>query len=48
MTRLIRVVIAGAFAASLAACAAQPRADLTAPAKKCVDAKTQLETGRNC
>ena len=48
MTRLVRVAIAGLFAASLAACASQPQPDLTAPAKKCMDAKTQLETGRKC
>ncbi|HRK24760.1 MAG TPA: hypothetical protein PLQ11_07385 [Beijerinckiaceae bacterium] len=47
MKRLVNLVIATAFAASLAACATPPQAqdDLTPPARK-LDAKTQLETGR--
>jgi uncharacterized lipoprotein YbaY len=46
MTKMIRLALAAAFAASLAACAAQqPEADLTPPPKKC-DAKTTLEYGK--
>lgn len=46
MTKLIRVALVAAFAASLAACAAQqPQPDLTPPPKKC-DAKTTLEYGK--
>ncbi|MCA0425480.1 MAG: hypothetical protein LCH61_19585 [Proteobacteria bacterium] len=47
MTRLVNLVVAAAFAASLAACATPPapQADYTPPARK-LDAKTQLETGR--
>ena len=44
--RLIRLAIAGLLAASVAACATAPAADLTPPPQKRVDAKTGLETQR--
>lgn len=43
----LRLLAALLLALSLAACAsAQPQPDLTPPPKKPLDAKTQLETGR--
>jgi len=46
MTRVTRALAIG-LALSLAACATTPPpADLTAPARKQADAKTQLESGR--
>lgn len=45
--RSLRPLAALLLAFALAACAtAQPQPDLTPPAKKPLDAKTQLETGR--
>ena len=49
MTRTLRSLILVALAFSLAACAPPPpppSADIVAPAKKKLDAKTQLETGK--
>ena len=55
MQRFIRPLVVLALAASLSACASKPEPqpepaatqyDLTAPPKKPLDAKTQLETGR--
>ena len=44
MSKILRAALAIAFAASLAACAAQPQGiDLNAPQPKRVDAKTSLE-----
>jgi hypothetical protein len=44
----LRIAILGLVAASLAACATAPapQGDLTPPARKPYDAKTQLESGR--
>jgi hypothetical protein len=43
----IRLAIVAAVAALIAACATAPaQVDLTPPAKRQLDAKTQLETGR--
>jgi hypothetical protein len=47
--RLLRPLAALLLALSIAACAraqSQPQADFPPPAKKPLDAKTQLETGR--
>lgn len=49
MTRILRSFAFVAIAFSLVACAASPPppvADITPPAKKPLDAKTQLETGK--
>jgi hypothetical protein len=47
MIRTVRSLALAAVALSLAACAPPPpSADIVAPAKKPLDAKTQLETGR--
>jgi hypothetical protein len=49
MTRIVRSAAFVALVLSLAACAASPPpqvADITPPAKKPLDAKTQLETGK--
>ncbi len=43
LARSIRLAVAGLLAASLAACATAPAADLTPPPQKRVDAKTGLE-----
>jgi hypothetical protein len=48
MQTLIRLTFATLMAASVAACATTPAADLTLPAKKPCDAKTALESGRRC
>jgi len=50
MTKMLRPAFALALAFTLAACATTPPpvVDLPTPAKKCVDVKTDLETGRNC
>jgi len=47
--KLTRLLVAGALALALAACAAKPapvEGDLTAPQRRPFDAKTQLESGR--
>lgn len=44
--RILRSLSALFLTLSLAACAAQSQPDLTPPPKKPLDAKTQLETGR--
>lgn len=47
--KLTRILLAGALALALAACAARPapvEGDLTPPPRKPFDAKTQLESGR--
>jgi hypothetical protein len=49
MIRTVRSLALVALALSLAACAPPPpppSADIVAPAKKPLDAKTQLETGK--
>jgi hypothetical protein len=46
VSRTIRFAVVGLLAASLAACATAPAADLTPPPQKRVDAKTGLETQR--
>ena len=49
MTRLVNFIVMAAFAASLSACATpapQPEAQNYAPPRAKLDAKTQLETGR--
>lgn len=43
--RAFRLLLLALFGLTVAACATQPQADLTPPAKR-LDAKTQLETGR--
>ena len=50
MSTFVRSLIALGLALSLAACAANPPPppEMTPPPKKCLDAKTQLETGRKC
>jgi hypothetical protein len=49
MSTLIRSFIALGLALSLAACAASPPPpEMTPPPKKCIDAKSQLETGKKC
>ncbi|MCJ2070302.1 hypothetical protein MKK75_16085 [Methylobacterium sp. J-030] len=47
MSSAVRIALAALVAASLAACASAPAAqpDLTAPPRRPVDAKTQLEYG---
>jgi len=46
--KLTRILMAGALALALAACAAKPapQGDLTPPQTRPFDAKTQLESGR--
>jgi hypothetical protein len=49
MTRTLRSLVLVGLAFSLAACAPPPpppSAEIVAPAKKKLDAKTQLETGK--
>ena len=48
MSRLFRPILAAALALVLAGCATAPppQPDLTPPARKPFDAKTQLESGR--
>jgi hypothetical protein len=50
MSTLIRSFIALGLALSLTACAAAPPPppEMSPPPKKCIDAKSQLETGRKC
>jgi hypothetical protein len=49
MSTFVRSFIALGLALSLAACAANPPPpQMTPPPKKCLDAKTQLETGQKC
>jgi hypothetical protein len=49
MSRILRSLALAALALSVAACAPPPpppQADIVAPHKKPLDAKTQLETGK--
>jgi hypothetical protein len=46
MTRTIRITVLAFVAAAIAACATAPAPDLTPPARKPSDAKTQLESKR--
>ena len=46
LTRLTRGLIAAGLTLTIAACATAPAADLTPPPAKAMDAKTQLESGR--
>jgi hypothetical protein len=49
MSTFARSLVALGLALSLAACATTPPPpEMTPPPKKCLDAKTQLETGRKC
>jgi hypothetical protein len=49
MSTFARSLDALGLAMSLAACATTPPPpEMTPPPKKCLDAKTQLETGRKC
>jgi hypothetical protein len=49
MSTFARSLVALGLAFSLAACATTPPPpEMTPPPKKCLDAKTQLETGRKC
>lgn len=50
MSASVRSLIALGLVLSLAACTANPPPppEMTPPPKKCLDAKTQLETGRKC
>jgi hypothetical protein len=45
--RILNPIFAVLLALCIAACASQPQPDLAPPPKKPLDAKTQLETGRN-
>lgn len=45
MSRLTRLIAVG-LTLAIAACATQAAPDLTPPARKANDAKTQLESGR--
>jgi hypothetical protein len=47
LMRILNPIFAVLLALYVAACASQPQPDFTPPPKKPLDAKTQLETGRN-